>query len=45
MHASRRIQDKVFFENLHAYEQENCQYVPNFEQEDNEYEANLEQRQ
>ena len=41
--ASRRIREQVCFENLHAYEQANCQYISDFEQEDNEYEANLEQ--
>jgi hypothetical protein len=35
--ASRRIQDWVFFENLHAHEQGNCRYVSNLEQEDSEY--------
>jgi hypothetical protein len=30
---------------LHAHEQENCQYVSNFEQEDNEYISDLEQQQ
>jgi len=42
---SRRIQYWVCFENLHAYEKQGCQCIPNFEQEDNEYEAELNQQQ
>ena len=43
--ASRRIQEQVCFENLHAYEQASCQCISDFEQEDSEYEADLEQHQ
>jgi hypothetical protein len=43
--ASRRIRDRDCFENLHAHEQEECQYSSYFEQEGNECEADLEQQQ
>jgi hypothetical protein len=43
--ASRRIRERVYFENLHAHEQEECQYGSDFEQEGNECEADLEQQQ
>jgi hypothetical protein len=43
--ASKRVRDPVYFKDLHAQEQGNCQYVSDFEQEDNEYEADLEQQQ
>jgi hypothetical protein len=42
IHSSRRIQEKVFFENLHAYEQEECQYILDLKQEDSKYDSHLE---
>ena len=44
IYASRRICDQDGFENLPAQEQEDCQYVSDFEQESNEFEADLEQQ-
>jgi hypothetical protein len=43
--SSKRIQDPVYFEDMHAQEQRSYQYVSVFEQEDSEYEADLEQQQ
>ena len=43
--ASRRIHDPVYFEDMHAGEQEDCQYVSYFEQEDSKYGSDLEQQQ
>jgi len=31
IHASRRIQDQICIENLHAHEQAECQYCSDFE--------------
>jgi hypothetical protein len=41
--ASKRVRDPTYFENLHAHEQGNYQYVSVFEHESNKYEADLEQ--
>jgi hypothetical protein len=43
VHVSRRIQEQVDFENLHAHEKEECQYTLDFEQEGNEGKVDLEQ--
>jgi hypothetical protein len=40
---SRRIREWVEFENLHAHEKAECQYISDFEQEGNEGKADLEQ--
>jgi hypothetical protein len=43
--ASRRIRERVYFENMHAHEQGNCQYVSDFQQENDECESDLGQQQ
>jgi hypothetical protein len=45
--ASKKIRDRVYFENLHAQDeqQEDCQYISNLQQKDSEYESDLEQQQ
>jgi hypothetical protein len=44
IHASRRIRDRDFFENLQVHEQVNCQYILDSEQKSSEYEADKEQQ-
>ena len=44
IHASRRIREQVDFENPHAHEQGNYQYISNFQQENNECESDLGQK-
>ena len=43
IHASRRIQDQDFFENLQVHEHVNFQYILDSEQKSSEYEADKEQ--
>jgi hypothetical protein len=43
--ASKRVIDPTYFENMHADEKRNCQYVSVFEHEGSEYEEDLEQHQ
>jgi hypothetical protein len=47
IYASKNIRDRVYFENLHAQDeqQENCQYISNLKQKHSEYESDLEQQQ
>jgi hypothetical protein len=45
IHASRRIRERVYSENLQAHKQVNCEYGSDFEQESNEFEADLEHQQ
>jgi hypothetical protein len=42
--SSKRVRYPTYFENLHAHEQGNCQYVSVFEHEVNEYEEDLEKQ-
>jgi hypothetical protein len=42
IHFSRRIQEKLFFENLHEYEQEECRYILDLKQEESKYDSDLE---
>jgi hypothetical protein len=44
--ASKKIQDRVYFENMHAQDeqQEDCQHISDLQQKDSEYESDLEQQ-
>jgi hypothetical protein len=39
--ACKRIRDQAYFENLHAHEQQDCEYISDLEQQECKYESDL----